>query len=293
METATPKTSASRLARLRSRLSVAGLDALVVSNLTNVRYLIGFRGTAGVLVVTATDACLVVDFRYAVAARAAVAGSGVSVLVSPASIDDALVGVLKVAARRRVGIEAQSLSVARFNKLSAALADPSAESESPSAPFPTLVSTERLIERQRATKDAAEIALLREAGRRLGLIAVEIPAIAAVGRSELDVAVDIDRLVRTAGFERPAFETIVASGPNGALPHARPTSRMLELGDGVVLDFGGVYEGYCVDLTRTVQLGGPTGELARIDGCRCRGARGGHRGGQARRTVQRRRCGGA
>jgi Xaa-Pro aminopeptidase len=70
--------------------------------------------------------------------------------------------------------------------------------------------------------------------------------------------------MRAAGFERPAFETIVASGPNSALPHARPTRRMLAEGDGVVLDFGGVYDGYCVDLTRTVYLGGMPPDFRRM-----------------------------
>ena len=84
------------------------------------------------------------------------------------------------------------------------------------------------------------------------------------GRSEQDIAADIDAAVRRAGFERPAFETIVASGPNSALPHARPTRRTLAVGEGVVLDFGGVYDGYCVDLTRTARVGPCAPELARI-----------------------------
>jgi Xaa-Pro aminopeptidase len=109
-------------------------------------------------------------------------------------------------------------------------------------------------------KDEDEIGILREAGRRLGAVVPDVVALARPGRSELDVAADIEQVLRGAGFERPAFETIVASGPNSALPHARPTARRLQEGDGVVLDFGGVYDGYCVDLTRTVQLGevGPT-----------------------------------
>jgi Xaa-Pro aminopeptidase len=75
------------------------------------------------------------------------------------------------------------------------------------------------------------------------------------GRPEQAIAADIDFLLRSGGFERPAFETIVASGPNAALPHARPSERMLSEGDLVVLDFGGVYDSYCVDLTRTVAVG--------------------------------------
>ena len=87
--------------------------------------------------------------------------------------------------------------------------------------------------------------------------------VARAGRTELEVAAEIDARVRAAGFSRAAFDTIVASGPRSALPHARPTARRLEAGEVVVLDFGGVYGGYCVDLTRTVCLGQPTTEVDR------------------------------
>jgi Xaa-Pro aminopeptidase len=126
------------------------------------------------------------------------------------------------------------------------------------------VATERLIESDRIVKDAREVETLREAGRRLGLAAVEAMACARVGKSESEVAAGIDDLLRRSGFERPAFETIVASGPNSARPHARPSDRVLADGDGVVLDFGGVYDGYCVDLTRTVQLGDVGVEFRRL-----------------------------
>ena len=89
-------------------------------------------------------------------------------------------------------------------------------------------------------------------------------SLARPGRSEVEVAGDLNALLRRVGFERPAFETIVASGPNSALPHARPGSRVLQEGDGVVLDFGGVYDGYCVDSTRTVQLGDAGTDFRRL-----------------------------
>jgi Xaa-Pro aminopeptidase len=113
-------------------------------------------------------------------------------------------------------------------------------------------------------KDEAEIATLKEAGRRLGRATAEAASLARAGRSEIDVAGDLDALLRRWGFERPAFETIVASGPNSALPHARPGRRVLAEGDGVVLDFGGVYDGYCVDLTRTVELGDAGTDFRRL-----------------------------
>ncbi|MCA1652257.1 MAG: Xaa-Pro peptidase family protein, partial [Acidobacteria bacterium] len=126
-----------------------------------------------------------------------------------------------------------------------------------------LVPTERVVERIRAVKEPAEVAILREAAARLSSVTVRVARFVLAGRSERDIAADIDGALREAGFERPAFETIVASGPNSALPHARPGPRRIEPEDGVVLDFGGVYDGYCVDLTRTVQLG-RSRELSRL-----------------------------
>ena len=113
-------------------------------------------------------------------------------------------------------------------------------------------------------KDDHEIATLKEAGRRLRQAADEVVKLPRAGLTEIEIAAEVDAVLRRVGFERPAFETIVASGPNSALPHARPGRRILSEGDGVVLDFGGVYDGYCVDLTRTVQLGDAGGDFRRL-----------------------------
>jgi Xaa-Pro aminopeptidase len=240
-----------------------------VSHPPNIRYLTSFNGSAGLLIVDPIRAQLIVDFRYGIAARAAVTSvdgdpAAVEVVVAPTSLDDTAVQCLKARRAFRIGIEGHWMSVARFNRLSKALA---ADAPSPFAspdPCPALVSTERLIERSRCVKDDVEIATLREAGRRLATVAERVPAFVREGRTEREVAADIERLIKEAGFERPAFETIVASGPNGALPHARPSSRRLEVGEGVVLDFGGVYDGYSVDLTRTVELGSPAPDWRRL-----------------------------
>src|SRR5262249_21668910 len=120
---------------------------------------------------------------------------------------------------------------------------------------PELIPTSGIVEGVRAVKDGHEQRVLREAGRRLSRAAERVLADVRAGQTERELALSIDVCVRDAGFERAAFETIVASGPNAALPHARPTERRLSEGDLVVLDFGGVYDSYCVDLTRTVAVG--------------------------------------
>ncbi len=256
-----------RLSRVRRLIADAGIDALLVSHLPNVRYLTGFAGTAGSLVVTPARAVLVIDFRYATAASelAEAAGGGTfDVAVAEANPDDSLTGVLCGLDCRRIGIEAASMPVARFNRLSGALAAAGAPLAGSAQGCSSLVPTERIVERARMVKDGGEIATLREAARRLSGVARELRPLVAPGRTEREIAAEIDAALRRAGFERPAFETIVASGPNSALPHARPTGRVLERGEGVVLDFGGVYDGYCVDLTRTLQTGAGPAALRRI-----------------------------
>jgi Xaa-Pro aminopeptidase len=266
----TPSSSAflRRLTRLRDELRLGGLDAFVVTHAPNVRYLTGFSGSAGLLVLTPDGCSLVVDFRYAIAARAAVRSwpdldSAITVVVPPQSYDETLVMLLHDARALRIGIEAAHMAVSHFNRLSTMLAAAASTPFSADA-CPVLVATERLIERGRVIKDAGEIATLREAGRRIAAAASEVPALVREGRAELDIAADIESVLRRVGFERPAFETIVASGPNSARPHARPGSRVVAARDGVVLDFGGVYDGYCVDLTRTVHLGPSRPEFRRL-----------------------------
>jgi Xaa-Pro aminopeptidase len=245
----------------------ASLDALLVTCLPNIRYLCGFSGTAGALLLIGSRTILVVDFRYATAARLLPAARGerpdVTVVLVEHGYDETITALLKEGGVLRIGIEAASLPVARFNKLSALLAGGPRQAHGANS-GPQLVPTERLIERARAVKDVTEIAALREAARRLSGVAVAVPQLVRTGRREREIAWDVEAELRAAGFERPAFDTIVAAGPNSALPHARPTDRSLQPGDGVVLDFGGVYDGYCVDLTRTVQLGPVSSELRRI-----------------------------
>jgi len=256
----------SRLDRVRGHMRAAPVDALVVTHLTNVQYLTGFSGTAGALVLLPTACLLVVDFRYVTAARAVTGPLAGLVAVSTfdTSYDEALIQILLREGSARVAIEGAYLSVGRFNALASGLAAQSPLPVAPAESAPILLPTERMVERARIIKDAAEVATLREAGRRLAGVARDVPGLVEEGRTEQAIAEDIDRALRTAGFSRPAFETIVASGPNGALPHARPTSRAIQKGEATVLDFGGVYDGYCVDLTRTVQLGPVSAAIQRL-----------------------------
>jgi Xaa-Pro aminopeptidase len=242
---------AARHRTVRAALGHQALDALVVTSLPNVLYLTNFTGSSGIVVMTSGSLWFVTDFRYVAAMREAEAKPsacpGLELVIVEGSYDATLARLLASRAGTRVGFEAAHLSVSRHAWLLATLARTSAS--------PELVGTEGIVERARVRKDEYELATLREAGRRLSRVAREILKDVRAGRTERDVAQAIDQRLHTGGFDRPAFDTIVASGPNGALPHARPGERTLAEGDLVVLDFGGVYDSYCVDLTRTVAVG--------------------------------------
>jgi Xaa-Pro aminopeptidase len=274
MSLAPGATLASRHARVRASLDAYRIDALIVTSLPNIFYLTNFTGSGAILVLTSARLYFITDFRYVSAVESAFASAAgcpeATVVRADGSYDEALVDVLGQAAPHRLGYEWAKVPVSRYQWWRQALSATDAQTNAGSSDAgadgtpPVLVPTERLIERERLRKDAGEVATLREAARRLsGVVAGAIDEV-RVGRSEREIAAAIDWLMRRAGFERPAFQTIVASGPNGALPHARAGERRLEAGDLTVLDFGGVYDGYCVDLTRTVSLGPPGREQRRV-----------------------------
>ena len=243
-----------RLSALRRRCDAAGLTALLVTHPANVFYLTTFLGSAGVVVVTPDDACLITDARYASVAQGLVASaggsSGLRFVEVESSYEETVCAVLTGAGLSRVGFETAHMTVARHAWLTHTLAGSGV----------TLCRTRGLVESLRQVKDERELATLREAGQRISRVMTTVLSDLRRDRREREVAADIDWAIRGAGFDRPAFDTIVAAGPNTALPHARPGDRRLADGDLVLLDFGGVYDGYCVDVTRVASLGTPNAE---------------------------------
>lgn len=252
---------AARHRMVRARLTGPGLDGLVVTNPTNIRYLSNHAGTAGTLVITRSDVHLLIDFRYQESVRSTQASDaacpGLRTWPVPASYDEALIDMLaSLGTPVKIGIEAGHLTVARKEWL---------ERTSIARGLAIAwTSTERVVEQARLVKDASEIASLRDAAARLTTVAENAFRAIRPGVTERDVAATIEMGLRAAGYERPAFDTIVASGPNAALPHYRAGLRILKPGDLVVLDFGGVLDGYCSDLTRTVSVGAPTEDAIRL-----------------------------
>jgi Xaa-Pro aminopeptidase len=248
-----------RHARLRDLMREAQLDALLITSLPNVAYLTGLFASAAGVVVTADSITLITDGRYLGIATGVLADlTGVELVITPASkpFDLAFAEALCTIGHGRAGFESVHLTFKRHQELQTRL--------SAMAPGCSLCATEGLVERLRILKDDWELEVLSEAGRRLSDAAKCIIPKALVGMMEREVAAVIEAELRRVGFDKPAFDTIVASGPNSAVPHYRAGDRVLSAGDLVVLDFGGMLHGYAVDLTRTITVGRPTERQRRL-----------------------------
>jgi Xaa-Pro aminopeptidase len=235
--------TAGRLAALRERLRAAELDALLVTHLVNLRYLTGFSGSAGSLLVTADGAgeALAVDGRYT--ERAAAEAPDV-VRVTARGLDWV---APRLAAGARLGLEGHVLAWDRVRELEQRLDGVH------------LVPARSEVEALRAVKDADELALLERAAAATDAAFADLTGWLAPGMTERAVAARLEAALLAAGADEPAFATIVAAGPHAAVPHHLPGDRPLAAGDAVVLDFGGAVGGYRADMTRTVALGRPAG----------------------------------
>ena len=235
-----PPTHDVRRERLREHLSAVGAEAALVTRLVNVRYLTGFTGSNGALLVTDDAAYLATDGRYTT--QAAAQSPDLDVVVAR----ECAAALVAHAAGERLGalgFEAHDVTVEMHQELSGIEGSPA------------LVALGHAVEQLRTVKDDDELALLREAcaisGRALG----ETYGTIAPGQTEREVARRLEAEMLELGAEGIAFETIVATGPNSAVPHHRPTDREIERGDLLKIDFGARYGGYHADCTRTVVIG--------------------------------------
>ena len=238
---------AGRIPRLAARFAELGCDGLLVTNLTNVRYLTGFTGSAGLLLVFPDDALLVSDGRYREQAVAELTAADVPVRIE-IGLPAGQAATIEQAAKslRRLGLEADDITWSAQQRLAAAL-----------APGTKLVAVPGAVERLRAVKDEGELARIECAADIADVAFAQVKELLCEAPTEEEFAIALDFEMRRRGAEAIAFESIVASGPNGALPHARPSSRRVDGGELVVVDFGAIVDGYRSDMTRTVSVGAP------------------------------------
>ena len=245
-----------RLSRVRAAISAAGLDALLVTNAFNRRYLSGFTGTAGWVLVSQEGAWLATDFRYweQVGSQA----PGFTLHKQEGAQAEWLPGLVGALGGQTLGFEAEDLSVVSHKRLRDTIAG------MPAPKRPALVQSEGLVETVRAVKDAQELELLERA------VQVGDAAFQAVadqvqpGWTELRVAWEIEKYAREHGAEAMSFATIVGGGPWGAMPHAFPRDEALQAGTPIVIDMGVIVDGYCSDMTRTIVLGEPDAKFQEV-----------------------------
>jgi len=235
-----------RLQRLRDGLDGMGVDAFLVTNLTNVRYLTGFSGTNGQVFVTATEAVFLTDPRYA--ARAGDLVDGADVEIYQTRVTEALEPRLQASNIDRLGLEAKTVTLAERDDLAARLGGVE------------LVAVEGAVEGFRRTKAPEEITALRAAVEIADDAFTWVLDRLVPGATEREVALDLEVRMRLAGAEDVSFEPIIGSGPLSAHIHHTPSERAFEKGDLILLDFGSRVDGYCSDMTRTVVLGHATEE---------------------------------
>ena len=243
-----------RQRKLREQLASTRLDALLVGHLPNIRYLCGFTGSAGLLLVTESGSVFFTDVRYDTQARDEVKGA--KVIIARKAVVKRARGVDWRATARgtkgwTIGIEAEHLTVAERKRLADLL---------PSGV--RLRNAPAMVERARMVKDEAELALIRAAVQLGATLFDRALEVLRPGVKEAEVAAEMEYAARRAGAEEMSFPTIIASGARSALPHGRATEQAIAPGGFVVCDFGVILAGYCSDQTRTVWVGAASGAKA-------------------------------
>lgn len=242
--------SQERLQRLRALMAEQGLNSLFIRSPYNRRYLSGFTGTAGDLLITQEQAWLLTDFRYT--EQAAEQAPHFQVLDHQGRLLELVAQLLKDAGVAEVGFEQQHLTYQQYKEMEDSL-----------QPI-RLLPVHHLVEQLRMIKDEQELQLIRQAARIADQAFAHILTLVKPGVSERELANELEYQMKKLGATGPSFDTIVASGPRSSLPHGVASERKLQHGDLITFDFGAVYQGYCSDLTRTVALGKVDPELEKI-----------------------------
>jgi len=233
-----------RLLRLRESMQDQKLEAVFITNAFNRKYLSGFTGSSGYLIITLDRAILLTDFRYMTQAPSQ--AHYFEVIEHGPKAIDSVKEILTNLAITKLGFEQNEITFGLYQSYAGSL-----------NPI-ELIPTDQLVEKLRMYKDSAELKIIQEAADLADQTFSYILTKLTPGISEKEIALDMEIYMRKHGATSSSFDTIVASGERSALPHGVASERILQLNEFVKLDFGAYYQGYCSDLTRTVVLGKPT-----------------------------------
>jgi Xaa-Pro aminopeptidase len=242
----------SRIERLRVSMKEAGIPALLITSAVNRRYLSGFTGSSGYVLITRDRAILLTDFRYMT--QASEQAVHYEIIEHSVKAMESVLALLRQQGISQLGFESNHVTFATYTSYKSDLQGIE------------LVSTENLVERLRRIKDEAELQIMQEAAdladRTFSYILTQLKP----GVTEKSIALEIEMFIRSNGGTSTSFDSIVASGERSALPHGVASDRILGHNEFVKLDFGAYYKGYCSDITRTVVLGKPTDQHREIYG---------------------------
>jgi len=231
---------AERLDKIRKLIEEESIDALVISSTINRRYLSGFRGTAGVLLISAEKALLITDFRYV--SQAEVQAPHFEVIRWQDDLYKSIAPLIEDNGWNKLGFEAGQVVYSALEEMKEKL---------PAEMVPVKETAEKL----RIIKDVDEIAIMRIGAGVLDRAFTMISKMAKPGITERELALELEMFLLKEGAEEKSFRFIVASGQRGALPHGMATEKELQDGEMVTIDFGGIFDGYATDMTRTIALG--------------------------------------
>lgn len=233
-----------RITKLRQSLLEQELDGILISQPENRRYLSGFTGSAGWLVISAERSILITDFRYfEQVGREAPEFELARIKTRPADLLPEILADLEL---QRLGFESQDVTMDQWTTLDAAVEGVE------------WVPLKDTVETIRAVKEESEIEALRRSTALNDAAFAYLLDVIQPGMTEQEAAWQIESYMRTHGASKVAFDLIVAAGPNGALPHARARDHAIQPGEPIVIDIGCVLDGYCSDMTRTICLGKPS-----------------------------------
>ncbi|HJV45016.1 MAG TPA: Xaa-Pro peptidase family protein [Bacillota bacterium] len=239
-----------RLPLLQAKLAEHNLDGILLTSPYNRRYISGFTGSAGYLLITQTQAILITDFRYT--EQAAQQAPGFEIIRHNGPIVQEVLHKIKELSLRKIGFEKQFVTYSLFEELN----DTDSQIE--------WVGVQGIIEELRMIKNIVEQELIKEACKIADKAFEHIITFIKPGVTEKEVALELEFAMRKLGADSVSFDTIVASGYRSALPHGVASNKMIQSGELVTLDFGAYYKGYVSDMTRTVAVGEPSDQLKEI-----------------------------
>lgn len=239
-----------RISKLRKVLQDHGLEAMLITSGINRRYLSGFTGSSGYVLVTGDDCYLLTDFRYMT--QAAEQAAGVKVVEHGPKFIDTIRELLPAGENVRIGFEQEDVTFSAYTAYAEALKEA------------VLIPVSKAVENLRTFKDQEELAVMGRAADLADATFSHILNVIKPGMTERDVDLEMEFYMRTHGATSSSFDTIVASGERSAMPHGVASSRVIKGNEFVTFDFGALLDGYCSDVTRTIALGSPDPKLKEI-----------------------------